>query len=53
MKVNDVVQFNENHAWCGCFGIIEEVKNYGKNGIKYLVGVPMPQQRYSLYICYE
>ena len=26
MKIGDVVQFNENHEWCGCFGIIEEIK---------------------------
>lgn len=53
MKVNDVVQFNENHSWGGCFGIIEEIKDCGKKGIRYLVGVPMPLKRYSLYICDE
>ena len=37
-KVNDVVQFNENHKWCGCLGIIDEVR-----GNRYLVGVPVPQ----------
>ena len=37
-KVNDVVQFNENHKWCGCLGIIDEVQ-----GDRYLVGVPIPQ----------
>ena len=37
-KVNDVVQFNENHKWCGCLGIIDEVQ-----GDRYLVGVPVPQ----------
>lgn len=25
-KVNDVVQFTEKHKWCGCFGIISDVK---------------------------
>ena len=37
-EVNDVVQFNENHKWCGCLGIIDEV-----HGDRYLVGVPVPQ----------
>ena len=42
MKINDVVQFNENHKWCGSLGIITEVKNCGKNEIRYQVGVPIP-----------
>ena len=44
MKQNDVIQFNENHKWCGCLGIINEVKKCSNNDIKYLIGVPMPQQ---------
>ena len=52
MNIEDVVQFNENHKWRGCFGIIEEKKEIhnnelqseGKNDIKYMIGVPMPQQ---------
>lgn len=52
MTVNDVVQFNDNHKWCGCLGIISEVKDCGKNGTRYLIGVPMPQQRNSVHICY-
>lgn len=52
MKVNDVVQFNENHKWCGCLGIITEIKEIhnenlnseGKNDIRFMVGVPIPQQ---------
>lgn len=40
---NDVVQFNEKHKWCGCLGIIEEVKEI-KNDTRYMVGVPMPEQ---------
>lgn len=43
MTKNDVVQFNETHKWRGCLGIIREVKVCG-NDIKYMVGVPMPQQ---------
>jgi len=52
MEKDDVVQFNENHKWCGCFGIIDEIKDCGENGKRYMVGVPMPQQRNSLYIRY-
>ena len=43
MKVNDVVQFTENHKWCGCLGIISEIKQLN-NDIKYMIGVPIPQQ---------
>ncbi len=43
MKVNDVVQFTENHKWCGCLGIITEIKQLN-NDIKYMIGVPIPQQ---------
>lgn len=39
----DVVQFVENHKWCGCLGIVEEVKRCG-NDVRYLIGVPIPQQ---------
>lgn len=38
MIKNDVVQFNENHKWCGCLGIVDKVK---RNGV-YMVGVPIP-----------
>lgn len=44
MEKGDVVQFNEKHKWCGCFGFIDEIKNCGKNGIRYIVGVPIPQK---------
>ena len=43
MKINDVVQFNENHKWCGCLGIIREIKQCD-NDIRFMVEVPMPQQ---------
>lgn len=42
MLVGDVVQFNENHKWCGCFGFIDEVSNCGDE-IKYLICVPIPK----------
>lgn len=52
MKKGDVVQFNENHKWCGCLGIINEIKEIhnnelnedGNNDIRFMVGVPIPQQ---------
>ena len=39
----DVVQFTEEHKWCGCFGFINEVKDCGDD-IRFLIGVPIPQQ---------
>ena len=44
IKKNDVVQFNENHKWCGCLGIIREVKDCKENGIRYMIGVTAPLQ---------
>ena len=52
MKVNDVVQFNENHKWRGCLGIIRDIKRIYNpdpagnkvNDIRYMVGVAIPQQ---------
>lgn len=41
--INDVVQFNEKHDWCGSLGIITEVKEYGDD-VRYMIGVPVPQQ---------
>ena len=43
MEKNQVVQFNENHKWCGCLGIIDEARDT-EDDVKYLVGVPVPQQ---------
>ena len=43
MKVNDVVQFNEKHKWCGSLGIIYEIKKCG-NDTRYMIGVPIPNQ---------
>lgn len=41
-----VIQFNENHKWCGCFGFISEVK-----GERIMVGVPIPQQGTAYIFC--
>ena len=37
MNKNDVVQFTENHKWCGCLGIIDEIRPG-----RIMVGVPVP-----------
>ena len=39
----DVVQFNENHKWCGCLGIIEEVKYYD-NDVRFMIGCLIPEK---------
>lgn len=39
---NEVVQFTEDHQWCGCFGRIDEVKELPNGAIRYLIGVPIP-----------
>lgn len=49
MSINDVVQFNENHKWCGCLGIIYEIKecksDMAPNGdIRFTIGVPAPME---------
>lgn len=52
MKVGDVVQFNENHKWVGCLGIITELKEIhnqdlqseGVNDIRFMVAVPLLQE---------
>ena len=41
MIKNDVVQFNENHKWCGCLGIVDVVKPNGA----CMVGVPIPNNQ--------
>ena len=42
--INDVVQFNENHKWCGCLGMIIEIKGRYSETCKYLVGIPTPEK---------
>ena len=52
MEKGDVVQFNENHKWCGCLGFINEIKEIhnsnltsdGINDTRFMIGVPIPQQ---------
>lgn len=45
MSIGDVVQFNENHKWCGSLGIIRELKICAIcNDIRYMVAVPIPEK---------
>ena len=39
-QVGEVIQFNENHKWCGCFGTIAEVKAYEDGSVRYMIEVP-------------
>ena len=45
LRINkgDVVQFVEGHKWCGCLGIVTQVKVY-KDDIRYTVGVDIPER---------
>ena len=42
IQKNDVVQFNENHKWCGSLGIITKVTEVNDD-ILYMIGVPIPE----------
>lgn len=44
IQIHDAVQFNEKHKWCGCLGIVSEVKPLSDGNVRYMVGVPLPQQ---------
>lgn len=46
ISVGTVVQFNENHKWCGCLGIVTEAKRLGDadSDVRYMVGVPIPEK---------
>lgn len=41
---NDVIQFTENHKWCGCLGIVVAIEATEEEKNKYLIGVPIPMQ---------
>lgn len=60
MNVGDVVQFNENHKWCGSLGIITEKREFhndklqcdGNNDFRYMVAVPSPMQGSAyIFVC--
>lgn len=44
--MQEVVQFNEKHKWCGCFGFVNEI-----NGERIMVGVPVPQHGVAYIFC--
>lgn len=44
ITIGEVVQFTERHKWCGCLGIVTEVKRYSDLRIRYMIGVPIPEQ---------
>ena len=51
-KIGDVIQFTENHKWAGAFGFISKVRPSSED-IKYLIGVPMPDQGIAYIFSYE
>ena len=38
-ELNEAVQFNENHKWCGVIGFITEITPL-ENDVKYMVAIP-------------
>ena len=56
--INDVIQFNENHEWRGCLGIIcekkeihnDELQGEGINDVRYMIGVPTPEGTAYIYV---
>ena len=50
IQKNDVVQFNENHKWCGSLGIVTRVKDLGGT-TKYMVAVPFPEKGFGFRKC--
>lgn len=51
IKKNDVVQFTEKHKWCGCLGIVSEVKE-SVSSRRFLIGVPMPNNQGECQVAY-
>lgn len=42
-KKGNLVQFTESHKWCGCIGIIHNIKKCDDD-IRYMIGVPIPER---------
>lgn len=42
IQKHDVVQFNENHKWCGSLGIVTKITETDKD-ILYMIAVPIPE----------
>lgn len=51
IKVNDVVQFNENHKWCGALGIVAEVKQVGDD-YRVMIGATIPDNQLKCSTAY-
>ncbi len=45
MKPNTVVQFTNNHKWKGCLGIVEEIEPFDDYDERYLICVPIPNNK--------
>ena len=43
IEKDDVVQFTENHKWCGCLGVVTEDKGCD-HPRRYMIGVPIPER---------
>ena len=50
IKPNDVIQFTENHKWCGCLGIVLNDKGYD-HPRRYVIGVPVPGNGIEYIFC--
>ena len=48
----EVIQFNENHKWCGCLGIIDEVE-FKDDDVKYMIAVPIPEKGSAMMFVME
>lgn len=44
IQKNDVVQFNENHKWCGCIGIVDSIKEFPDMRKRIMIGIPVPEK---------
>lgn len=44
IQKNDVVQFTENHKWCGCLGIVDSIEEFSEMRVKIMVGIPVPEE---------
>lgn len=57
IQIHDVVQFNEKHKWCGCLGIVYEVKICRNESLewdtRYMVGVQVPKEGIAFIYCME
>ena len=47
----DVVQFTEDHKWCGCLGIVKEVRETPASR-RYMIGVPIPNNEGKAQIAF-